>query len=411
MEKNRNESEREGCLLNVQMLGGFSIRSGESYLEENSKRAPKLWKALQYLIAFRHKSITPDELVDAIWPEEEQSDPKNAMHNMIFRIRSVLIASGIPCGKNLLVYSGGGYSWNNELVCVVDAEEFEKLYTRATGAGAEIEDRTRLQLLLQAIDLYKGDFLPSAGYEMWAVPLTNYYKAIYLKCVHLALEILLQEGEGLQAEMIGEKALLIDPFDEKIHEYRLQALMKQSKYAAALEEYKKLAVFLYDELGVDPPQSLRAVYHDIQQQITGNERPLEELIQEWMGVGSAGLPGAYYCEYDVFKTIYTVEARAVMRSGKSIFIVSLTLKAPDNLIEAAQQNKTDPIIILRDIIQNSLRKGDIFTRTGPYQFVLMLQSLTYEDCNMLVNRIKLKFSKTRSPYILQATAKPITPIT
>jgi hypothetical protein len=186
--------------------------------------------------------------------------------------------------------------------------------------------------------------------------------------------------------------------------------MKQSKYAAALEEYQRLAIFLYDELGVDPPQSLREIYNDIQQQITRSERPLEDLILEWMGSGSAGLPGAYYCEYDVFKTIYTVEARSVLRSGKSIFILSLTLREPEDTTETAQQNINVPILVLKELIQFSLRKGDIFTRTGPYQFVLLLQSLTYEDCKTLVQRIRAKYNKTRSPYPLEATIKPITPI-
>jgi len=38
-------------------------------------------------------------------------------------------------------------------------------------------------------------------------------------------------------------------------------------------------------------------------------------------------------------------------------------------------------------IPGSLRKGDLFTRCSPNQYMLMLFSLTYEDCKTLISRI------------------------
>jgi hypothetical protein len=38
-------------------------------------------------------------------------------------------------------------------------------------------------------------------------------------------------------------------------------------------------------------------------------------------------------------------------------------------------------------IPRSLRKGDMFTRATPSQYMLMLNNLTYEDCKSLIDRV------------------------
>jgi len=388
--------------IRIQMLGGFRISAGENSVAEISKRAPKLWRVLQYLIAFRHKTVSQEELVSAIWPENQGGDPGSAMRNMMFRLRSALASSGLPFGAEMILHSGGGYSWNNLLDCTMDFEEFEKLYNRA--CADDITKQARIETLLQAIDLYKGDFLPNASCEMWAMPIVSYYRAMYFKCVHVILELLLEQKSYSQAEMVCKKALLLDQFEEKIHEYHLRSLIGQEKQAAALAEYQKTTALFYEELGVNPSESLRSVYLDIQKMNRDSNCTLEDLMKEW--IQSADFPGAYYCEYGVFKIIYQLEARSVARSGKSIYAVSIVIK------DDIKKNKKAEAVMpnLKNIIQSSLRKGDVFTRAAPNQCVLMLQGLTYENCKMLSKRILRAHNQKHRAYPLEISIRPITPI-
>ena len=389
--------------MKIQMLGGFHISWDEGVLEEGTKRTPKFWKVLQYLITFRHKTITTEDLVDAIWPEEEHSDPKNAMHNMIHRIRVMLLSSEIPHGKDLILKnSSGGYSWNNNLPCEVDSEEFEQYYLQAIAENTPKE--AVCEMLMKAISLYKGDFLPNASYEMWVIPLASYYRTIYFKCVYLVMDMLIEQEQYSQLEMICKKALLIDQFDMTVNEYHLQALIKQEKQKTALTEYQKIAALLYEELGVTPSQSLSELYMEIQKIGAYVERPLSELAQEWLEF--ADFAGAYYCEYYVFKMIYQIEARSVMRSGKTVFIISITAK----LFRDKKDKDIAAMPSLQDIIKSSLRKGDLFTRSAVNQFVMMLQNLTFEDCQMLSKKIASKFNQKHYPCTLNSEINPITPI-
>ena len=55
-------------------------------------------------------------------------------------------------------------------------------------------------------------------------------------------------------------------------------------------------------------------------------------------------------------------------------------------------------------------KGDLFTRSASNQFVLMLQNLTYEDCQTLSKKIARRFSQNRYSCTLNPEINQITPI-
>lgn len=390
-------------IIKVQMLGDFSIIAGGVALREMSKRsAPKFWKVLQYFITFRHKTVSNEELADAIWPDSDGADPGNSIRNMVFRIRAMLADSGISFGKEMILYNGVGYSWNNRLNCIIDFEEFEKLCRQAFSDVSS--DREPLDMLLEAIGLYQGDFLPNASCEMWAMPMTSYYRTLFFKCVHTALRLLVEQERYAEVEDVCKRALLIDGFDEKVHEYHLRSLIQQGKQAVALEEYQKMADLFYEELGAAPSDSLNDLYIDIQQLGSNNKQNLEDTVQEWLV--SADFPGAYYCESAVFKIIYQHEARSVVRSGKSIYIVSI------EVVDNSDKPKKTMLVMenLYAIIQISLRKGDLFTRIGPSQYLLMLQILTYENCKMLAKRILRAHNKKYRSVNLKITIQPIVPI-
>ena len=385
----------------IQKLGGFRISSGNAWVEESAKKAPKLWKLLQYLIIFRHRPISKEELISAIWADDDQTDPGNAMRNLIFRIRSMLAKSGISQRLEMLTSKSGSYCWNNELVCVVDCEELERLHNLSR--AKDIARQEKLEKLFEAMDLYKGDFLPNANFDLWAVPLKVYYRALYLKCAYSALEMLEEEGRFSEAEMICKRVLLIDQFDEKLHEYHLKALVGQGKQAAAIDEYQKMTDMFFDELGISPSEKMTALYASAIKAGKNDAQSLKELTQDW--IGTADSPGAYLCEYGMFKTAYQIEARSITRSGRAVYVVSFTI---DSVQESNEKN-AGAMRHLGEIIQNSFRKGDLFTRSTRSQYMVILYNLTYEDCVKLSKRVYQKHKQKNRSLALKIEIQPMLP--
>jgi hypothetical protein len=225
---------------------------------------------------------------------------------------------------------------------------------------------------------------------------------MYLRCIISALELMREANLNAEIEMLSEKALLVDPFYEKIREYHLQSLLSQGKLAKALDEYKKVESLFYDELGVSPSETLRDIYGRIKKLEDSGHRPLEELMAEWRT--GADYAGAYYCEYDVFKSVFHIATRSLSRSKANVYIVCFDI---NNDVSARDSHV---IRQLEENIPSKLRKGDLFTRSSSSQYILMLQGLTYEDCRMLIKRIIRSIAPEYRSLIAKTSIQPILPL-
>jgi hypothetical protein len=204
---------------------------------------------------------------------------------------------------------------------------------------------------------------------------------MYLDVVHDAIELLNEFDRSKEAVELCTKALGIDPFDVRLIEHHIKALLKQDKNAEALDFYKRMEAMFFDVLGVNFSDDLRELYNKIRQPETKIDVSLDDVLADWFQ--EADFPGAYYCDASVFKILYQIEVRSIKRSGRSSFVVRFDTN------HVMRSKKAGGIMRqLGMTIPRCLRMGDLFTRCSPSQYMLMLFSLTYEDCKMLVNRIK-----------------------
>lgn len=149
--------------LRVQMLGEFTLQYGCQMISDNDNRSRKVWLLLAYMIYCRNRSISQEDLVNLLWGEEERSsNPLNALKTMFHRVRTMLNQLDTSAGHTLIIRRDGSYTWNPDVEFFFDVEEFEAL-CRA-GAAAEDEE-TRLEIYMQALELYQGDFLSKLASE------------------------------------------------------------------------------------------------------------------------------------------------------------------------------------------------------------------------------------------------------
>ena len=386
--------------LRVEMLGGFAIVSNGNRITEQARKSSKVWRLLQYLVTNRYRSVSQDELLEVFCDEDLQINPGSVLRTMVYRARGVLEKSGLGCADSLIIAKSGGYSWNNSIPCTTDIEEFEALLKKAGVEG--ISKESKLELLLQASELYKGDFLPNSTGDLWVIPLVRYYRTLYLSCVHDAVDLLDELGRSIIAGELCTRALCVDPFDEQLIEHHLKALIAQDKVDEALKFYKKMEAMFYDVLGVNFSDNLRSLYGKIQYQETKSKLSLDDLLEEWLN--DADFPGAYYCDASIFKALYQIEARSVPRSGRTAFIIRFDTKHEPKGKDGGIMKQ------LGVAIPGCLRMGDLFTRSSPSQYMILLYSLTQEDCQMLINRILRAIDSKHLPSLIGTQFKHITPV-
>jgi len=377
----------EDGILRANMLGEFSLSANGCSVNDQSNRSKKVWILLEYLVTFRDREVSQNDLIELLWPDDDVANPANTLKTLLHRARAAVAELGFSGGKELLVSRRGTYAWNTAIPMKTDADEFDE-FLRAAAAAAD--DDARLNALLGAISLYKGDFLPKSALEPWVVPISTYYHAQYLKAVREAISLLEADSRSGEIIAICEKAVVIDPYDEPLHQSLIRALAETGQQQAALQHYEYVTDLFFNQFGVTPSPELTSLYREIAKTSNRLETDLNVIKQEL--AETVRTPGAFYCEYEFFKDIYKLNARSCARNGQVIQIALITLADP-----SGEQLGQKPLNLnmdhLREIISASLRRGDVFSRYSVSQYLLMLPSSNFENGDMVLQRILRNFHR------------------
>lgn len=392
-------------VIKIHMLGEFSIFVDEKMVSDKMNHSKKIWHLLEYLITHRNREVSQNELIELLWSNEEGMNPSGALKTLVHRARALLKTLEYE-GKQMILQRRGTYSWNSELPCIIDIDEFERLYKEGTSS----EDKLRkIEKYQQAFDLYKGDFLPKTGAESWVLPISAYYHSMYLKLVHDLIQLLEESKRYNDMIEVCSQALSIDQYDEDIHYYLILSLFKSGNQKAAIQQYSTTTDLLFSKFGVTPSDELKLLYREILKTSKSIEKDLETIKSNLKEKEKQS--GAFFCEYEFFKDIYRLEARAAERTGNSIYLCLITvLTTSNNTPELSILNKV--MEQLKNTIMDSLRCSDVFSRYSVSQYILMLPTTSYETGEMVLKRIVKGFSKSNknNRILLDYKLQPLDPI-
>ncbi|MDO5407226.1 MAG: BTAD domain-containing putative transcriptional regulator [Eubacteriales bacterium] len=371
----------------VQMLGGFCMTINDITITDQTHQSKKPWSILEYLIAFRNREVSSGELIDLIWSENQSVNPGGALKTLVFRTRKLLEPFGIP-PHDLVIQRRGTYAWNPRIELTVDTDLFDDLLARSNDSTRS--DEERLDLLLQALELYQGDYLPKSGCEAWVIPLSTYYHSQFIQAAHQAIDLLTEQEAWARISSLCRKAIEIEPFDDNFHYHLIYSLYNQGKQMQALEHYQHTTNMFYNEFAITPSEQLKELYKLIQDKEHGIAADLS-VIQDSMKEASHP-SGAYCCEYPVFRDLYQLERRTIARTGDSIYLGLVTIsdeggELPKPFITTRAMNHMDTAIA------SSLRRGDAYTRYSVSQYLVMLPTTSHENGEVVMQRIVRNFRK------------------
>ncbi|MBN7773389.1 AfsR/SARP family transcriptional regulator [Clostridium aminobutyricum] len=376
--------------LEIYMLGRFALVHEGKVVLEDEGRTHKVWTLLGYLLAHHNRKLGPQELPELLCGDDRSNDPARTVKNLVYRLRCMLADSELP-EQNYILQKGGIYGWNIELNYTIDVNEFTNKYQTAVRMHDDPDGA--LKLYLEALRLYKGKFMPHAAYDEWAVTLTTYYHRVFLDAVFSTYKLLEQKQDFTTMLPICEKAISIDPYEEEVYKIYIHCLTKLGRHKDALSAYEAITSRLYDDMGVNPSKELRSLYREIVKTLKSVETDIM-IIKEDLNEGG-NVNCCYYCPYEIFKDIYRFIARGVERTGTSFFIMLCTLT--DNKDEMPSiQYLGEAMENLKFCIGTSLRKSDVFARYSNSQYVIMLPGTSYENGQMVGERILNSYKKNKS---------------
>ncbi len=384
---------RERIMRNLKMklFGNFTFGDKNVSISEMTLRSKKLLHLLVYILLNRDEVLTQQNLIDMFW-EDRAGNPEGALKNMMYRLRNVLKELG---DEDFICTVPGAYQWNPEVHVETDYEAFEELADQLRKRIPRRSVSEQKKLCQEITERYQGNVTPRVADEPWILSRVIWYRSIYTEAAKSLSSIYEAEKSWVSLEQLCDEALTVDPLDEDLQCHLLRALFGQKKYDLAILRYEKAGKLFYENIGVQHPEKLEAVFRELmsgrQELVTDLDSFMDEIEEQ------QGIQGAFFCDYQIFRQIYRIEARRVNRMGTAEYVMMMTVNRKGRLwknLPEDHQILIEGSEILARLLQRHLRGGDVATQYSPTQFIVLLPTCTYESGVMVARRIQKQFDKS-----------------
>ena len=370
--------------IKLQLFGSFSLQSDTGVLSEELLSSNQLLRLLAYILIYRDKVLTHQDLIEKFW-DDDSKNPKGSLKNLVYRLRNAMRVLG---DDKYICTLYEAYQWNPEIEVEADYEQWESLVAELHKTTDETKKE---KLSAEIIAGYNGNITGRVASEPWVLSRVVGYQSKYMDTVKTLCKILEKQKRWAEIETYCNGAMKVDALDEDIHCMYLRSLYGQGKYDLAFLHYEKVNKMFYGSMGNYYPEKLRSEFQKLLSENSESISDAEEVQKELSGQGEAN--GAFYCDYQVFRQIYKMEARRLKRLGMAEYVMLLTLKRKNKVYEG---NAVDPVLEkgmsqLEELLRSSLRIGDVLTRYSVTQFIALLPACSYESGVKVGKRIEKQF--------------------
>jgi ATP/maltotriose-dependent transcriptional regulator MalT/DNA-binding SARP family transcriptional activator len=228
------------------------VALGPSDIFRDGKRVADLEplpRQLLFYLADRGRAER-NELLEAFWRDSPVGRQASSLYTAMHALRRAL-------GRDVVQIEGSVYSLNQECSVRYDVAEFERAASIAE--RMPLGDPRRLFALTEAVNAYTGPFLPEVSLD-WALDRGRELEERFVRLLSAHAGEALARGQAQQALTSFRQALKIDPLRDDLNLRYLELLGQLDRRSEAVGHYQNYVRLLADELGLDPPQSIRDAY-------------------------------------------------------------------------------------------------------------------------------------------------------
>ena len=349
-----------------------------------SGRAHRLWLLVAYLIVNRDRGVSPQELIDLLWPEVTSNNPASTLQNNVSRARALFNEANFDSARDLIKHTEGLYYWAPERSSILDVEIFET-NARRIGDFLSADDAEGIELALETCKLYTGDFLSDATDITWCANLAVYYRTLYKRLCKTTIVALMEAGRLKEAQTLCLQVCVLDPAAEEFSLLLMQAYLADANPTAALEQYQTVANYLAQTYDIQPSAELETQREIALQELYGqsmNEQGIRTFLFE-----SNDDEGAFACSNAVFREIALLRLREMERSGEDSHVIAISFSNPSTRTAHRIINAKR----VAQVLSATLRASDPFTKVGSNQFLVLLPGANAENARMVYERIVARF--------------------
>jgi tetratricopeptide (TPR) repeat protein/DNA-binding SARP family transcriptional activator len=259
-----------GDAVEVRLLGPLELRHGDRTIDLGDRQQQHV---LVVLLLHANRAISTERILDIAWARRPGAD---LVRHHVSRIRAAFRAAGVPADVASVarVPAVTGYRLSIDPLCI-DAERFRALRGEAESAGLAGDERRELDLLHEAVALWRGRYLEGIDIDRVGGPdVVSPYEA-YLDVVGDLAELELRRGRHRWVRDLVRPVLARDPTRQRLAALLMRALLANGDNAPAVRVFDEARDALGDG-GVPVSTELRWLHAKATRPEPGN--PLPEAV-------------------------------------------------------------------------------------------------------------------------------------
>jgi DNA-binding SARP family transcriptional activator len=241
--------------VRLDVLGPAVLRIEGTECADADWQRERVRSLLLYLVACGPSRR--EQLTDALWPDlETEAADRNLRVTLSYLQRVIEPDRRRGEAPFLLGQSGPTLSLAPAPHFVVDAWDFEALLDQADEADHRGLPNRALELLEQAVALWRGPCFADAAYEDWAQVTVRHLTERFVSASVRAAELNLALGRSSAARRLGRRALAADEWCEPAHRVLIAAALADGDHAGAVRALDDCDAML-THLGAAPDAETR----------------------------------------------------------------------------------------------------------------------------------------------------------
>jgi DNA-binding SARP family transcriptional activator/predicted ATPase len=244
-------------LLQIHLLGecrlvydGAPVRVGAT---------ARLHTLLAYLLLHRDAPQPRHHLAYLFWPDAPEEQARNNLRQLLHQLRHAL-----PDADRFLSADAATLCWRADASFSLDVAEFERLLAQAAAAEQRPNRGAQRTALVEAVELYRADLLPSC-YDEWIVPERERLRQRYQEALAMLVQLLEAQRDYGAAIRYAQRWLRHDALAEDAYRALMRLLALTDDRAGALRVYHRCVTVLRSELGVEPSPATRDLHERLLQ--------------------------------------------------------------------------------------------------------------------------------------------------
>lgn len=242
--------------LSIFLLGPFRVSVTGRPVAEAQWARPQGKLLLKLLALEPRHQLHRQQIMDAIWPDLDETSAAANLHKIIHMARRALEPGLKSAADSRFIQTRDQSVQLPSDGLWVDVEEFESASIRAFRSGKAPDCEA-------ALSLYGGDLLSEDLYADWCARRRDQLRASYHELLMKLGALCLNSGGHSGAIEQFEKLVASEPSNEEAHRELMRLYVLTGRRSEALRQYQRCSDAVRRELDTEPEESTLELYRKI----------------------------------------------------------------------------------------------------------------------------------------------------